>query len=106
MVNPIKIFNIFETIRSQTFTLKMTKLELMMNFRWVFVGLVLFVTPLHAEALSPWFGSEASPATQISLESDAIVQSESLVPVVQDAKLGSPLPCAIEGCPTPSGLAK
>jgi hypothetical protein len=73
-----------------------------MNLRCAMIGLVLLTTPAFAEDISPWFGSEATQAEQISLNS----QSESTIVPVEEATLNTPEQCANEGCPATANLAK
>jgi hypothetical protein len=73
-----------------------------MNLRCVMIGLVLLATPAFAGEQSPWFGSEATEAQQISL----ISQSESSIAPVEEATLSISEQCANEGCPATANLAK
>jgi hypothetical protein len=73
-----------------------------MNLRCAMIGLVLLTTPAFAEDISPWFGSEATQAEQISL----ISQSESSLAPIEEATLSISEQCANEGCPATTNLAK
>jgi hypothetical protein len=73
-----------------------------MKLRCVLIGLILFATPAFAGDQSPWFGSEATEATQVSL----ISQAESTIVPDEEASLYVSEPCANEGCPATANLAK
>jgi hypothetical protein len=73
-----------------------------MRLRWVIVGFLCLVTPALAEKATPWFGSEASVAQQISLENQAKREAKS----TQQATLDQPQDCTVEGCPAVTAPAK
>jgi hypothetical protein len=78
-----------------------------MNLRCAMIGLVLLTTPAFAEDISPWFGSEATQAEQISLisQSESSLAESSLAPI-EEASLSISEQCANEGCPATTNLAK
>lgn len=73
-----------------------------MNMRWVLVSFLSFVTPVLAQDVSPWFGSEASMAQQIELENQAQLTLKSTL----QATLEKPIDCTVEGCPPVTAPAK
>jgi coenzyme F420-reducing hydrogenase gamma subunit len=74
----------------------------MMNLRWIMVCFLSLATPVLAEDVSPWFGSEASKAQQISLEKQSQLTTQS----TQQATLDKPVDCTVEGCPPATAPAK
>jgi hypothetical protein len=74
-----------------------------MKLRLVFALTLLWVGPAVAADQSPWFGSQASPPQQISLNSNSEqIANDSLA---SDETL-TELDCPNEGCPTPKKLGK
>lgn len=74
-----------------------------MKLRLVFALTLLWVGSAVAADQSPWFGGEASPPQQISLNSNSDqIAGDSLA---SDATL-TELECPNEGCPTPKKLGK
>jgi hypothetical protein len=73
-----------------------------MVLRVTFLALALFGTPAVAEDMSPWFGSEASQATQIGLTDDVKTSQA----VGEDTTVSSNEICPIEGCPITANTAK
>jgi hypothetical protein len=75
-----------------------------MNLRCLMIGLSLLVSnPVFAASQTPWFGSEASTAEQINVDTQA--QMDSNLSTSQEATLSTDQQCTIEGCRTPSNLA-
>jgi hypothetical protein len=62
-----------------------------MVLRSIIVAFILVTTPAMADDLSPWFGSEASEATQISLIAHSTTSDE--------RSASADIDCPIEGCP-------
>ncbi len=69
-----------------------------MKLRWVFMCFLSLSAPAFAENVSPWFGSEATPAAQIALEKQA--QSK------PQGNQQAALECPITGCPASNSNAK
>ncbi len=74
-----------------------------MRFSLVIAVTLVWVGSAVAADQSPWFGSQATPPQQISLDvnSDQIADDG----LASDAIL-TELECPIEGCPTPKKLGK
>lgn len=68
----------------------------------VLVAFLVLAAPAMAEDLSPWFGSEASTAEQISFQK----QSEITLQINQQAALEAPVECMHQGCPATQETAK
>jgi hypothetical protein len=65
-----------------------------MVLRLTILAFILATTPAMAKDLSPWFGSQASEATQVSLSA----LSESGQPATNSASASAEKVCPIEGC--------
>jgi hypothetical protein len=66
-----------------------------MVLRTAFLALILTGPQAVANDISPWFGSEASPATQVSLSSSG----EPNQPPDDNISVKAEVDCPIEGCP-------
>ena len=73
-----------------------------MALRLAVLAILLASEPALANDYSPWFGSEATSATQIALTS----KSENSSPNLQNTTDSVDASCPIEGCSAPSKPVK
>jgi hypothetical protein len=93
------LLNKIETISRQICNQGFNLWELMMVLRCFFMVFALLAPPAFAYEATPWFGSEASQAEQISLSSEASNN-------ISDSDVNSSRQCPIAGCPITDNIAK